>query len=262
VRTASAHFAETTLVTDDAGADLLVNRLELPFGRVSTSLNALRDSDPGWWVLGKLYAYREQERPFLHVDSDVFLWQSLDGDLLGADVVAQNPEFAPADDASFYKPSWFTSFVKDRAGWLPEDWDRYVEDGGGRAICMGILGGQHVDALRRYADQAIALVESQRNAAAWQAMGPAAQLANSVLIEQYYLAAFCEAYRRDRSALDVRYVFASQDAARMPSEALRAGFTHLMEGKRVTELTQLLAKRVRRDYPADYARCLRVVSRL
>jgi len=252
VRTASAHFASTSLVTDDAGADLLVNRLGLPFGTVSTSLNALRRADPGWWVLGKLHAYREQERPFLHVDSDVFLWRRPTGPLLCADVAAQNPEHAPLSDATFYKPAWFTRFVARHGGWLPRDWTRYVRGGGSTAICVGILGGRDLDTLRRYAEQGIAVVESRRNAAAWHAMGDQARLANSVLIEQYYLAACCA----EHGPLNVRYVFASQDAARVPAEAQRAGYTHLMEGKRDTALTARLAERVRRDHPADFARCV------
>jgi hypothetical protein len=70
---ARRHYADTRLVTDDAGAALLVDALGLEFGEVSLSLNALDDQDPNWWALGKLYAYAEQQRPFLHVDSDVYL---------------------------------------------------------------------------------------------------------------------------------------------------------------------------------------------
>ncbi len=174
MRTASPHFSTTSLVTDDAGAELLVDRLKLPFGTVSTSLNRLRDADPGWWVLGKLHAYRAQQGPFLHVDSDVFLWRALDPSLASADIVAQNPEQAPVTDATFYKPTWFTNFVRDRGGWLPQEWERYVQGGGGSALCAGILGGRRVDFLHGYAEQAIALLESRRNDGIWHAMGECA----------------------------------------------------------------------------------------
>ena len=46
VERARRHYSDTALVTDDAGAELLVDRLKLPFGRVSLELNALRDADP------------------------------------------------------------------------------------------------------------------------------------------------------------------------------------------------------------------------
>ena len=51
---ARRHYPTTCLVTDDEGARLLIDGLRLPFARVSTALNALRDEDPEWWALGKI----------------------------------------------------------------------------------------------------------------------------------------------------------------------------------------------------------------
>src|SRR5262249_42856235 len=78
--TARRHYGETTLCTDDAGARLLVDGIGLEFEHVSTALNALHVSNPDWWALGKLYAYRMQTEPFVHIDSDVFLWRPLSPD--------------------------------------------------------------------------------------------------------------------------------------------------------------------------------------
>ena len=52
VECARRHYPDTLLVTDDEGAALLVDRLKLPFARVSLELNQLRDRDPDWWALG------------------------------------------------------------------------------------------------------------------------------------------------------------------------------------------------------------------
>jgi hypothetical protein len=79
------------LVTDDAGARMLVDGLGLQFTRVSTELNALAKHDPDWWNLGKIHAYHLQMEPFVHIDSDVFLWKRLPPRLEHADVFAQNP---------------------------------------------------------------------------------------------------------------------------------------------------------------------------
>src|SRR5262245_39114277 len=64
VYAARQHYPDTYLVTDDAGARVLVDRLQLPFAEVSTALNALADEDPGWWALGKIAAYSLQQVPF------------------------------------------------------------------------------------------------------------------------------------------------------------------------------------------------------
>ena len=89
---ARQYYPETVLVTDDQGARLLVDRLGLEFGEVSTDLNRLQTEDPDWWVLGKLWAYRQQTQPFVHIDADVFLWQPLPEQIVNAPVFTQSPE--------------------------------------------------------------------------------------------------------------------------------------------------------------------------
>jgi hypothetical protein len=63
VETARRHYPETCLVTDAAGARLLVDEIGLPFKHVSTELNTLDQYNPDWWALGKVYAYRMQTEP-------------------------------------------------------------------------------------------------------------------------------------------------------------------------------------------------------
>jgi hypothetical protein len=230
--------------------------LELPFTDVSICLNELPDDQAGWWILGKLYAYRQQQRPFVHIDSDVFLWQPLESTLTGADIIAQNPERAPATDATFYKPNWFTALVNAHNGWLPAEWHSYLASGGEHAVCAGILGGQRVDAIREYSERAITVVQSHRNASAWRALGSTAQLAHSVLIEQYYLAAYCDGRTGNGDAVEIGYLFGSQEAANSSASSDRLAYTHLMSGKHDEWLMEQLAERVRRDYPDDYRRCL------
>jgi hypothetical protein len=77
LRTARRHYPETVLITDRPGKELLVDQLGLPFVYVSTELDRLTDVDPGWWALGKLVAYSIQDQPFIHIDSDAFLWKAL-----------------------------------------------------------------------------------------------------------------------------------------------------------------------------------------
>src|SRR5512144_869064 len=78
---ARRHYRPTVLYTDDDGVRLLVDGLGLDFDAVHTTLNALSATDPEWWALGKLYAYRSQSEAFVHVDNDVFLWKRLPTEL-------------------------------------------------------------------------------------------------------------------------------------------------------------------------------------
>src|ERR1700728_571827 len=152
VETARQHYTETALVTDDEGARMLVDGLGLRFSDVSTELNALHDHDPAWWSIGKIYAYRLQTKPFIHIDSDMYLWKRLSPLLESADVFAQNEEpFRIYEDR--YYPGHFEREAHATPGtWIPREWLWYRSSGRPqRAFCCGILGGNRVDFLRYYA---------------------------------------------------------------------------------------------------------------
>lgn len=97
---ARRHYPETALVTDSAGKALLVDTLGLSFTSVSTELDCLRDADPDLWALGKLVAYSIQDEPFIHLDTDVFLWRALPARLTSAPVLAQHREQFDTDSGA------------------------------------------------------------------------------------------------------------------------------------------------------------------
>jgi len=263
VETAKRHYDRTCLVTDDDGAQLLVGRLGLEFTSVSTALTALRDANPAWWVLGKLWAYRLQSQPFVHIDNDVFLWKRLPERVERAAVFAQNPEWFPAEGESWYRPHAFDRAFRTYSGWTPDEWRWYTARRGSEAICCGILGGTHVQFLSYYARLAIEMIEHPHNAAASRSLGSC--IGDNILFEQYLLAA-CLAYHADAErsrfgTMDVAYIFESTDAAFDETQARQAGYTHLIGGAKSNRaLAARLEMRVRRDYPDLYHRALRCAT--
>lgn len=262
VETARRHCARLALYTDDEGARLLVDGIGLAFDEVHTTLNMLAGCNPEWWALGKLYAYRAQEAPFLHMDSDVFLWTPLPERLLSAPLVAQNPEPFVVGE-SYYRPELFeAALARDDGGetWLPPEWRWYRATGQPqRAACCGIFGGTRTDFIRHYAARAIRLIEHPANAAALETLDD--KIGHNILFEQYLLGA-CIDYHRARpqspyGGIAIEYLFDTLDEAFDPEAAARAGYTHLIaDAKRNPELADRLEARVRRDYPALYARAL------
>lgn len=85
-------YPEVELVTDDLGKFLLIEKLRLPYTKVSLDLNDLSGYNPALWALGKIKAYSVQATPFLHVDNDVFIWKAFDDRIGTASLVAQNLE--------------------------------------------------------------------------------------------------------------------------------------------------------------------------
>lgn len=253
---ARRHYADCALVTDDAGAALLIDGLGLEFGHVSLSLNALADHDPDWWALGKLYAYAEQQEPFLHIDGDVYLWEPLPQDLLGAPVIASHPEYLELG-RSCYRPEVLERDLCAGGGYIPPELARNLPiEGVLRAENCGIFGGNRVDFIHHYAETAKRLVHHPLNQPIWAARPE--NYSDAILFEQLLLSA-CLDFHRGRagspwSDIGIRYLFGSYDEA--VSTAGSRGFTHLIAGAKWNdELISGLERRVREQFPDQYARC-------
>jgi len=262
--TARRHFERTALHTDDQGARLLVDHLGLEFDEVATDLNALEERDPKWWALGKIHTYGLQTRPFLHIDSDVFLWKPPRFDS-EAPLVAQNPEEFTIY-ASYYMPERFELAVKNtRGGWLPTEWEWYRSRGSPqRAESCGIFGGARTDFIRYYARIAKQVIEHGANQRAWRDLSD--DIERNILAEQYLLSACIEYHRNLRTSpyrdLRIHYLFRSQEEAFDPQKAAEIGYTHLIAGsKRNPDVAENLVRRVKTDYPIQYERCMKYMQR-
>jgi hypothetical protein len=273
VRLASAHYPDTMLVTDTPGRSLLVEELGLPFGEVSTALDDLADADPRLWALGKLVAYGMQDGPFVHLDTDVFLWRPLPPALVTAPAFAQHPEELAVSRPG--GPLAIEAAFRSGGLPLPPEWQWYRSHpaGGGpgspggiyREANCGIVGGANPALLRHYAHVALDLALGPQNAPAWSAM-PSDGLVNMTL-EQFLLPA-CVDYHRFAPASPhrgsyLRYLFPSAADAYDPAAARRAGYTHLLgPAKQHPETMARMTARVAAEDPAFYARCESVATAL
>ncbi|MDI3560172.1 DUF6734 family protein [Bradyrhizobium sp. Arg816] len=256
VHAARQHYPETVLVTDDAGARVLVDALELPFVEVSTALNDL-DADPDWWALGKLEAYRSQKAPFVHIDADVFLWTPLAPALDTAPVFAQHPEPIPSLSATCYRPDVLEAAVEPEP--LPVEWAWYRKARADwRGACCGVFGGAHTDFIQHYAAEALRLATDARYSAGMARLGD--KSGHMILLEQYLLSA-CVEYHAQRPGsafadVEIHYIFDCIEEAYNSGTAEAAGYTHLAGGtKRNRRICRALERRVRQDLPLFYARC-------
>jgi hypothetical protein len=245
VETARPHFDRLALSTDQAGAEALVHQLGLRFDEVTLPLDGLHNSDPDWWMLGKLVTYRGQTGPFVHIDSDAYLWNPLPSRMTSAPVLAQNPEDARKKSA-WYDSEGCLRAIEAAGGWIPESWRWYDSLQNQTAACCGIFGGNDLRFIHNYADTAITVLERNRDAL----KSLRNKLHLNPLFEQYILSA-CAAFNNIR----IEYLFRSFEEAMTPGAAARAGFTHLQaDAKRNLSVSQRLELRVQRDHPALYER--------
>jgi hypothetical protein len=116
-----------------------------------------------------------------------------------------------------------------------------------------------LDFIQHYSDQAIKLIEHPANQAGWSLMDD--KFNHNILFEQYLLGACIEYHRQHRTSpyrdIEIRYMFRSLDDAFDPHLAEELGYTHLLAGaKGNADIAARLEERVKRDYPAQYERCL------
>ncbi len=264
VRKASLYYSDTVLITDRLGKKLLIDQLGLQFSHVSTELERLKNVDAGWWALGKLVAYNLQDRPFLHLDTDVFLWKALPKYLVASPVFAQCPEDFHHVDERYGPREIEEAFARHRLE-LPAEWQWSRSRGGHafREVSCGVVGGTNIQFLRYYSQLAIDLVTKPENAAAWGDFGEKECL--NMMVEQFLLGA-CVDFHRSRSIspysdVEIRYLFPSTADACSPKWAARAGFTHLWGGsKSHPAVGKRLEERTRREDPVFFRRCERVAA--
>lgn len=259
---ARRHYPDTLLITDEYGKKLLIDELGLPFAEVSTELERVRGADPAWWALGKLIAYGMQDRPFVHIDTDVFLWNALPAELEKAAVFAQCPEYYPR--FSHHAPQIETSFSAGNTE-LPAEWQWAVsrDDGFIKEANCGILGGARTDFIRYYAQLATDLILRPEYAKAWSQCG----IRSNMTVEQFLLMACADFHRFHPTSpyrgVTVRHLFPSQSDAFNPGCAARAGYTHLLgESKLSPGVGKRMEERVKRDDPSYFRRCEKVAKRL
>jgi len=147
-------YSSVELVTDDLGKEILVDKLQLPYKKVSTELNEIAGCDASLRTLGNLHAHRLQREAFLHVDSDVFIWRRFSPRLSGANLVAQNLQ-AKSFDLSGILNKIITTFpyVPD---YLRVHHDKIFVPGSN----AGIVGGRDIHFFQTYVNEVLLFLES------------------------------------------------------------------------------------------------------
>ena len=263
LRLGREHFEKTMLVTDSVGKELLVDKLGLEFDTVSSELDLLRDQDIGWWALGKMVAYSLQDRPFVHLDTDVFLWKKPPESMLSAPVFAQCPEYH--DFHSDRGPRMLEGIFARHDIPLPVEWEwlssrdstRFREEN------CGMVGGTRHDFLRHWALTGIRLATDPANRPAWDELPDKGGF--NFLIEQYLLAACIDYHRIDPESpykgVSVEYLFPGMAEAFDPAHAARAGYTHLLgDSKANPVVASRLEERVAKLDPAFHRHARRVAA--
>jgi hypothetical protein len=148
------YYGEVSLYTDDLGKELLIDKLEIPYSKVLLDLNSLQNYPPELWALGKILSYSVQDTPFIHADTDVFVWDKFSQQLLEADLLAQNFEF----NFPKYKEvleialTEFQNFSRD-------SFPMYEQTNDVFAFNAGIIGGNNISFFKEFKSKVFQIID-------------------------------------------------------------------------------------------------------
>lgn len=150
----ASKFGPVTFYTDDFGARL-INALDMNI-EVKNTLEEMNQTIPSdLYTVSKLWVYREQEQPFIHMDFDAFAFQ-LDPVLMQQPLFAMFPE--STGNGSCY--TIVDNVVDDDPEWVPNSW-LAVRHRLGRADAIpyaantGVYGCNDLDFNQKYCAEAI-----------------------------------------------------------------------------------------------------------
>ena len=154
VKLSKQHFKKVVFVTDTWAWENIFKDLKLPFDEVKLSLDGIKHNTDIWSV-SKAYSVLEMDEPFLHIDSDAYIWKPLSNRFLNSSVLVQDGEGKIDRDQ-------YTLYLG-----LEWDYQRYLngmnkyfnnsnlKDRDVYAWNCGIVGGTNVEFLHKWAKEMI-----------------------------------------------------------------------------------------------------------
>lgn len=149
---------DVELYTDRFGYEILITKLQLPYTKVHLVLDDLNGYHKDLWAISKIKVYQMQNEPFLHIDGDVFVWDSLADKFKNTAVLTQNLEIT----SDFYVKMW--NEISPELLYMPVEIEHYHNHPNNFACNMGVVGGNDINFFKEYSERSIDFVDKNINA--------------------------------------------------------------------------------------------------
>lgn len=248
------HYPELVLYTDSVSAKVLIDTLKLPYSDVVCNLDSLNSYHPQLWALPKIASYSQQEKPFLHVDGDVFIWKKFEDNLLKGSLIAQNIETA----TEYYEKIMVS--LESALNYFPDEiLNERKSNKPILAFNAGIFGGSDISFFKEYTSKAFNFVD--KNILSLSKIN----VSNfNIFFEQYLFYCLAKKYHKKVNVLLSETIGDNQykgfgDFARVPYEKQ---YLHLLGSyKRNDFVCKQMASRLRQDYPEYYYRIIQLFKK-
>lgn len=85
-------YGEVNLYTDSKGEFIVNKTLGISYSNFINCFDSLEHTNEKLWALPKLYSYSVQNKPFIHADTDIFIWEKFPEELINTPIFCQNIE--------------------------------------------------------------------------------------------------------------------------------------------------------------------------
>jgi hypothetical protein len=248
------YYSNVELVTDDLGKFILIDKLKLPYTRVNTDLNRINNYNAGLWALGKIYAYSLQESPFLHVDSDIFIWNAFDDRIINAPLTAQNKENQSLDYTQTFNE------ICRRFPYVPD----YLKELEGRqyVFCSnaGILGGTDIGFFKTYTNEIFRFINENSDCIEENIAGMNTAYIN-VIYEQVIFSQFAQKSNKEITFLFPDHIDIPKYIGFFHEADRNAGFVHCLGAyKQNRHVYRTLEMKMKTLYPDYYQLILELID--
>lgn len=237
------HFNITKLVCNELGRIFMVEELGLPFDRIE--MLDIEDSELNEfvWSIKKLYAYSVQDEPFIHIDTDFFMFEKPSHEYLNSQIFAQNLEINHPIYAS----------IRSDAVRFGLQLPNYVisEERPAVALNVGIVGGQNIKFFKEFYFLAKNIVEE--NASSLEIYAEKFYFFY-IFLEQYILYEFIKSQRIDiRTLVKPSFKLAYDHITQFYATEGKRPFVHLIgKFKQNTESLNSMHKELKDLWPEQY----------
>ena len=244
-------YQEVELVTDSLGKSTLIDKLALPYTNVVIALDKLNNQQKGLWATAKLHSYKLQDKPFLHVDSDVFIWKRFDEKIENASLVSQNSEV----NFKCYNNIW--KAIVHNFNHIP---DYVLEDfkanKGVIAANAGTFGGTDLAFIHDFVDEALLFLENNQTSFEKVDIGY-----SGLIYEQYLFSCFARKHKKE-----VSFVFEKMEedySSIIDFKKINRGLTYIHvvgDAKKQMEVCIYIENRLLLEYPEYYYRIVELIE--
>lgn len=147
------HYEDVVLYTDSNGYAILHDYLKLPYTDIIIQYDDL-NCHKDLWAYTKLFTYSIQEKPFIHVDGDIYLPNGLPKKIESGALIAQNFEIGTA----YYKN--MVEHIMNQPISIPDLLLKEMKKDSVSSYNAGVLGGNDLKFIKEYCQTAFDFIEN------------------------------------------------------------------------------------------------------